>query len=422
MDRYLVDDLEIIFDIQGRDDWGKFSFPVCYGLLVRIRWEGYEFDFNLRGHLKRVSGNTSVWPNPLEQIKRTDANDLLYYGIYGYENTYDLIKNYYVPYNGVYDFPLFSEKPLESPHVKKALLAFDLLIDRAKEVVPTIENGRVRSFLEKVFARNREALALEGDKLHRIMGGTFPILPPDTINVDYEVIPLMVMDGCTQHCGFCQFKTDKKCKIRSRENIVVQILMLKEFLGEDLINYNSLVLGENNGLAAGVEILEFAAQKAFEMLGLGRSYYKGDPNLFLFGSVDFFLEAKESSFERLNALPYNIYLNIGLESADDDTLNLIGKLLTANDVREAFQKALYINATYDRINITSNFILGKHLPRQHIEELKTLLAEVNRRQEKGTVYLSPLIGTSERRQILKEFKEIKRASLLPVYLYLMQRL
>jgi hypothetical protein len=285
-----------------------------------------------------------------------------------------------------------------------------------------IENGRVRSFLEKVVARNREALALEGDKLHRIMGGTFPILPPDTINVDYEVIPLMVMDGCTQHCGFCQFKTDKKCKIRSRENIVVQILMLKEFLGEDLINYNSLVLGENNGLAAGVEILEFAAQKAFEMLGLGRSYYKGDPNLFLFGSVDFFLEAKESSFKRLNALPYNIYLNIGLESLDDETLNLIGKLLTANDVREAFQKALYINATYDRINITSNFILGKFLPRPHIEELKTLLGKVNRRQEKGTVYLSPLIGASERRQILKEFKEIKRASLLPVYLYLMQRL
>jgi hypothetical protein len=66
--------------------------------------------------------------------------------------------------------------------------------------------------------------------------------------------------------------------------------------------------------------------------------------------------------------------------------------------------------------------LGKFLPRQHIEELKTLLGKVNRRQEKGTVYLSPLIGASERRQILKEFKEIKRASLLPVYLYLMQRL
>jgi len=422
MDRYLVDDLEIIFDFQGRDDWGKFSFPVCYGLLVRIRWGGYEFDFNLRGHLKRISGKPSVWPNPLEQIKRMDTNELLYYGIYGYENTYDLIKNYYVPYNGVYDSPLFSEKPLESPHVKEALLAFDLLIDRAKEIVSKVENGRVKSFFEKVTARNREALALEGEKLHRIMGGTFPILPPDTINVDYEVIPLMVMDGCTQHCGFCQFKTDKKCKIRSRENIVEQILMLKEHLGEDLINYNSLVLGENNALAAGLEILEFAAQKAFEMLGLEKSYYKGDPTLFLFGSVDFFLEAKESFFKRLNALPYNIYLNIGLESPDNETLNLIGKLLTANDVREAFQKALYINATYDRINITSNFILGKFLPRQHIEELKTLLGKVNRRQEKGTVYLSPIIGASERRQILKEFKEIKRASLLPVYLYLMQRL
>ena len=276
--------------------------------------------------------------------------------------------------------------------------------------------------MEKVIARNREALGLEGEKLHRIIGGSFPILPPDTINVDYEVIPLRVMDGCTHHCGFCQFKTDKKCKIRTRENIVEQLLSLKELLRDDLINYNSLVLGENNALAAGVEILEFAAQKAFEMLGLGKSYYQGDPNLFLFGSVDFFLEAGESSFERLNTLPYNIYLNIGLESPDDDTLNLIGKLLTADDVREAFQKALYINAAYDRINITSNFILGKYLPRKHMEKLKTLLAEVKRRQEKGTVYLSPLIGASERRQILKEFKEIKRASLLPVYLYLMQRL
>src|SRR4030042_3588791 len=136
MDRYVMDDLEIIFDIRGRDDWGKFSFPVCYGHVVKIRWEGYEFDFNLRGHLKKISGNTSVWPDPSEQIKRTDANDLLYYGIYGYENTYDLIKNYYVPYNGVYEFPLFSEKPLESPHVRKALFAFDLLIDRAKEIIP----------------------------------------------------------------------------------------------------------------------------------------------------------------------------------------------------------------------------------------------------------------------------------------------
>jgi len=422
MDRFFADDLKIIFDIRGRDDWDKFSFPVCYGLLVKIRWKGYEFDFNLRGQLKRISGRTSVWPDPSEQIKRTDANDWLYYGIHGYENTYPLIQNYYVPYNEVYESPLFDEKPLESPHVKRALRAFDLLIDRAKELVPTIEDGRVKTFLEKLVGYNRQALALEGERLHGIMGGTLPILPPDTTRVDYEVIPLMVMDGCTEHCGFCQFKTERKCKIRSRENIMMQIQMLKELLREDLVNYNSLVLGENNGFAAGVEILEFAAEKAFEMLGLGRSYYKGDPNLFLFGSVDFFLEAGESSFRELNRLPYKIYLNIGLESADDETLLRIGKLLTASEVREAFRKALYINATYERINITNNFILGKYLPRRHIEQLKILLDQVKRRQEKSTIYLSPLIGASERRQVLKEFKEIKRASLLPVYLYLMQRL
>jgi radical SAM superfamily enzyme YgiQ (UPF0313 family) len=422
MDRYLIDDLEIIFDVRGRDDWAKFSFPVYYGMFVRVRWEGYEFDFSLRGHLKRISGNASVWPSPLEQIKRTDANDLIYYGVYGYEDTYDLIKNYYVPYNAIYDLPVFSEKPLESPYVKKALVAFDRLTERAKEIVPMMENGRLRSFLAKVATHDREVLALEGERLHGIMGGTLPVLPPDTTNVDYEVIPVMVMDGCTQNCGFCQFKTDKKCKIRTGENIAGQISGLKELLGEDLINYNSVVLGENNALAAGAEVLEFTAEEAHEILSLGKSYYKGDSNLFLFGSVDFFLEAKERSFESLNGLPYNTCLNIGLESPDDDTLNLIGKSLTAEAVREAFRKALYINDTYDRINITSNFILGKDLPQRHLEELKNLLAEVDRRQEKGTIYLSPLIGASDRRQILREFKEIKRASRLPVYLYLMQRL
>jgi hypothetical protein len=422
MEPCFIDDLEIIPEIRGRDDWKKFSFPVTYGIFTRIKWKGYEFDFNVRGHLKRISGKGAVWPNPLERLKRTDGNDFLYYGMDGYENTYDLIKNYYVLHNEIYGSPLFLETPFEDSHVKKALSAFDLFIKKSREALLSGINGETRAMLEKVAALDRRALAGEGEKLHAIIGGPFPILPPDTTNVDYEVIPLRVMDGCPHRCGFCQFKTDKNCRIRSRENILDQLQSLKILYGEDLVNYNSLVLGENNALAAGIDLLEFAAEKSFDILSFAKSFHSGEPNLFLFGSVELFLKTDETAFQRLNALPYNTYLNIGFESSDDETLTFIGKSLSGSIVREAFQKALHINRTYPRINISGNFILGNSLPPQHVEELKTLLSRVNPWQGKGTVYLSPLVGASERRQVLREFREIKRTSLLPVFLYLMQRL
>ena len=417
-----MDDLEIIVNFRGVNDWEKFSFPVSYGLLSKIKWKGYEFDFNLKGNLKRITGNASVWPSPLEQLKRTDGNDLLYYGAYGYEATYDLIKNYYVPYNGINDSQVFTDKPFNNPQVINALDTFTCLVDRAGEIAGGTKTEEAKKFLRKVASRDLEALAREGKKLHEIMGGDLPVLPPDTLNVDYEVIPLMVMNGCSHQCDFCRFKRDKECRIRDEENISKQIRALKEFYGDDLINYNSLVLGENNALVAGAETIEYAARRAYEILDLGKSYHRGDANLFLFGSADLFLEAGESFFTRLSALPYNTFLNIGLESCDHDTLNMIGKSLTADAAYSTFQRALHVNDTYNKVEITCNFILGRNLPPGHMERLKNLLAGIGRRRNKGTIYLSPLRGASERRQVLQEFREIKRASLLPVFLYLMQRL
>lgn len=101
MEHYQVEDMEVIFDCAGRDDWGKFSFPVWYGIPVKVNWRGYKYDFNLRGGLKRLTGKMSVWPDPQELLKRTDGNDFIYYGTSGYESSYDLIKNYYVPFNGI---------------------------------------------------------------------------------------------------------------------------------------------------------------------------------------------------------------------------------------------------------------------------------------------------------------------------------
>ena len=422
MEGHQLDDLEVIFDCAGRDDWGKFSFPVWYGIPVKIKWRGYTFDFNLRGRLKRITGSPSVWPDPTEMLKRTEANDLVYYGTDGYELSYDLLKNYYVPYSGRHDCALFDASPLESRHVGQALSTFDRLCEHAGRLADTARENRLKKFLGAVAAMDRKMLAREAGKLHRILGGSLPVLPPDTIDVDYEVIPLMVTEGCDYQCRFCCFKTTGSLRARSRGNIARQVSGLRDFYGEDLMNYNSLVLGQNDALGAGEELLTEAAESAYEHLCLGESYHRGTPNLFIFGSVGSFLRARDGFFDTLSALPYSTRINIGLESPDQATLDMLGKPIKAAAVTEAFQKAQAVNRQWVNIDVTVNFVLGRNLPPAHLDGVKKLIGDAVPSQDKGTVYLSPLIGAATRRQILEDFRSLKRASALPVYLYLVQSL
>jgi len=422
MERYEVEDMEIIFDCAGRDDWGKFSFPVWYGIPVKLNWRGYRYDFNLRGGLKRISGRRSVWPDPQDVLKRTDGNDLIYYGTTGYESSYDLIKSYYVPFNGTYHYDLFDENPLEGRHVKQALEAFDRLAEDAGRVAASAGCGRPRDFLSKVAAMDRKSLAEEAERLHRIIGADLPVLPPDTIDVDYEVIPLIVAEGCAYNCFFCRFKTGGDFRVRSRRDIAAQIRDLKAHYGDDLVNYNSLLLGQNDALAAGGETLISAAEIAYDLLGLSASYHRGRPNLFMFGGVDAFLEADPSLFDGLERLPYLTSINVGLESPDQETLERLGKPLQAGKVREAFRKMQEVNRSWPNITVSCNFILGRDLPPSHVETIKEVLAEETTVREKCVAYLSPLLGASRRRQVIREFREIKMDSRLPVYIYLAQRL
>jgi hypothetical protein len=423
MERYQCEDVEIIFDRGGRDDWGKFSFPVWYGIPVKVNWRGYEFDFNLRGGLKRLAGHRDVWPDPRDMLKRTDGNDFIYYGTDdGYDAGYDLIKSYYVPYNGRSDCDLFTEAPLTGRHVRKALEAFDGLISRAGRIAHSAPGIRSREFLQQMAAQDRSRLTADGQTLHDIIGGCLPVLPPDTIDVDYEVIPLIITEGCSYNCRFCRFKTAGSFRRRSWENIAGQIRALKGFYGADLINYNSLALGQNNALAAGEEVLAATAELAYDVLNLAASYHRGRPNLFLFGSVDSFLEAEDSLFDRLNGLPYHAFINVGLESPDQETLDFLGKPLRAEKVRSAWQKMQEVNLGYDNLTVSCNFVLGQELPHRHAAAIKELLSGEFKARGKGVVYLSPLLGAANRRQILGDFRAIKINSTLPVFLYMAQRL
>lgn len=423
MESYQVEGGEIIFDQAGRDDWGKFSFPVWYGIPVKMNWRGYKFDFNLRGGLKRLTGQRRVWPDSLDILKRTEANDFIYYyGADGYDSSYDLIKNYYVPFNGRSDCDLLMENPLAGRHVGQALTAFDALVKEAGRLSRGVPQARARLFLQQLATQGRERLAAEAERLHSIIGGTLPVLPPDTIDVDYEVIPLIITEGCDYCCLFCRFKTAGGFRRRSWENITRQIRELKDFYGADLVNYNALVLGQNNALAARAGIIVDTALLAYEVLNLAQSYHRGRPRLFLFGSVDTFLEAADSLFDGIDALPYHTSLNVGLESPDQGALDILGKPLPAAKVNEAFRKMQQVNSSYEHLIVSCNFVLGRDLPPRHVAAVKALLSEEQQAGGKGVVYLSPLLGASDRRQILKEFREIKINAVPSVYLYLAQRL
>lgn len=266
------------------------------------------------------------------------------------------------------------------------------------------------------------SLESKADTLHRIIGGKISVLPPDTRHVDYNVIPVMIADGCLYQCNFCSIKSRQGFCVRSTEDIRRQIRNLQAFYGANLRNYNALFLGNHDALAAGPERICLAATEACARFSFEKSYLK-DPTLFLFGSADSFLNAEKSLFESLNRMPMYTFINIGLESADPATLKYLNKPLDKKKIESAFQRVLDINRSYPRIEITVNFILGDRLPPGHypsiIELIRNRLAGF---YSKGAVYLSPLMSDPGCQRSLQRFFKIKNMSRLPVYLYLIQRL
>ncbi len=128
----------------------------------------------------------------------------------------------------------------------------------------------------------------------------------------------------------------------SEKGITAQLNGIKELLGPDRINYNALFLGQHDALNCQPELIEESAVKAYSGIGLDRSVLVGR-YLFLFGSVDSLLQARPDVWSRLEGLPYSIYVNIGLESGHQQTLDAIRKPLGADRVMDAFDRMLEIN-------------------------------------------------------------------------------
>lgn len=404
----------------------KATFPRRYGRYSEIKTAEYEFVFNLNGEIKFIRGTNVDWPHPAEQLKRTDGNDWVYYTVGDKSSDKGLISwtgEYYLPClpypgNAVWEVNYFS-----NPSVMNAFGAWSQLYgDLYMAAQGDRLHPKARDLVQRILAMDHRTLHQRAQELQEISGGRISVLPPDTRHVDYEIVPLMIADGCLYHCKFCCVKTENRFRVRKKDDIAEQIRRLKDFYGPNIGNYNSLFLGNHDGLASGEGAICPAASDAFDAFG-----FKGEggnrPTLFLFGSVDALLRSPETLFEAIDDLPFYTYINIGFESPDSQTLAEIGKPINAEKVREAFEKMLRVNSDYPNIDITGNFLIGQGLSQGHYSSLEELLRDAPAPPRgKGAIYMSPLKDSPKKRELLPQFYEIKEQSRLPVYVYLIQRL
>ena len=419
---YCVNDVHITLNKRGVSTYAKTSYPIRYGAYSEIKTKSFIYHFNLNGEIRLIQGRGEGWPNPVEWVKRTLGNDWVYYSSGGYHGVFDCMGEYYAPCLSYGGSSLLDAKPFKWPEVTMAIDGWSGIVASIVSSMKGKSDTTLWDFFNRVTNQGASFLSARSSHLHEIIGGRISVLPPDTRHVDYDVIPVTIADGCLYNCGFCSVKSGKQFSARTKENIFNQIQQLKEFLGLDLRNYNSVFLGQHDALNAPDELILLTASKAYDCLMLHQSHMTG-ANLFLFGSVGSFLSKNLSFFEEISLLPYRTYINIGLESADPATLKYLRKPISLEDIERTFERMMLINHRFDAIEITLNFVLGENLPENHTPSILSLIRDrLERPFPKGAVYISPLHEYEKKRYMKDALHMIKTQSRLPVYYYLIQRL
>jgi radical SAM superfamily enzyme YgiQ (UPF0313 family) len=118
-----------------------------------------------------------------------------------------------------------------------------------------------------------------------------------------------------------------------------------------------------------------------------------------------------------------VYINIGLESPNQSTLDQLGKPITSAQVWDAFKRIQSLNRAYANLEISVNLIMDENLPPAHYKEVEQLIRDTEVfQQAKGTVYFSPLTFNKPSRSRMFEFNRLKLMSRFPTFLYIIQRL
>ena len=416
---------------KGSAVYTKMSYPVHCGLYSVLETEYHFFHFNLNHEIIRAKAKGDAWGHPHEWLKRTMGNDWVFYSTGGYTGVFEATGEYYLPnfrypsnsVLGGHPFRLEEILSLaDNWHQILLELSGKVKFTLSAQIPCTSTEKELDDFLTKAAANTPQNLENKARRLFDIIGGRISVLPPDARHVDYNLIPLTIAQGCLYKCRFCKVKNAALFAEKSPTEIRTQIYNLKDHYGADLKNYNSLFLGEHDALLSKAGFIITSIEEAYREFHFNNSCIEGS-NVFLFGSVTSLLEAPEKLFQDLENLPPLIYINIGLESADQETLDQIGKPISARQVREAFARIQDINTRYISIEISANFLMDDTLPKNHYPRIIELIRESQTfNRPKGTIYFSPLTFNTPSRTRLFEFNRLKMQSKFPTYLYIIQRL
>lgn len=423
-------DISVELDRGGDRNFSKAGMVDWLGLPVFVVFGNRRFHFDVEGRVQRIDGLKGY---PWDWLQRTMANDWIYYDKVWEPHTLPepsgLIGDWYWTVNGRTDLPMLrGHGGVDRACSREAFQAFDTLIDSLQELVKRRPEVRLDSrepaeredclrlwqFLEKAARNDRAELQRVANRLHAIHG-RMAVLPPDTIEVDYRVLLVKLMDGCPNRCGFCAVRGDAEFAVRDKADIDRQIEAVADVYGADLYNHNSVVFGECDALVS--PHLEHAANRAFETFKCGASYHAGS-NLFMFTTAATLHDQPDSAFHMLDALPFSkVYINVGWEAASEAALARLQKQQTAQDVLLSLEKAGKINRTYEKVCISGNFIVADGF------ECESIARAVQNAGFSGQLYLSPLLGQCSSEQAVNDLQSIRRGcSQVRAHLYTMQRM
>ena len=416
----LEQDAQISLHLQGNRSYSKVSYPVHRGIYSEIETDHHLFHFNLNHEIIRIKGKGTSWRHPHEWLKRTVGNDWVYYSTGGYAGVFEATGEYYLPNFKYPTNNMLGGSPFSCPEIN------DHTLNWHKELESILESGRYNkernNFLKKVRQNNPQHLQIKAETFHRLTGGYVSVLPPDARHVDYQLIPINTSRGCLYKCKFCKVKNSYPFRELDNHEIDFQIAGMQSLMGKDLTNYNSIFLGEHDALLSSPQILLYSIKKAYNDLGLYNSYLDS-VNCFLFGSATSLMQAPDHLFKDLHKLQGKVYINIGLESPDQNTLDQLGKPISAALVWETFRRIQDINRTYANIEISANFVMDDTLPPGHYKEVEKLIRDTQTYQQaKGTIYFSPLTFDKPSRAKLFDFNRLKIMSRFPTFLYIIRRL
>ncbi|MBU1169019.1 MAG: radical SAM protein [Proteobacteria bacterium] len=422
MHEYHFGDFSVFIGKQGLDHYEKLSCPIRYGNYTEIHSGSFVFQFDLNAEIKHIQSKNGTAMDPMDWLKRTVANDWVYYSSGGYNGAFDAVGEYYVPCFTYPSNSLFGGNPFKQGILDVARASLQKILKKIAGIGSPVQNPELQHFFDSLSRNDPQALNARAEAFHRMIGGAVSVLPPDARHVDYDVIPLTISDGCIYNCRFCTIKTGKGFSVRSKGDIDEQIRNLQNFYGRDIRNFNSVFLGQHDALHAGMDMIEDAAEKAYHSFDFALSNIKG-PRLFLFGSADSLLLSPDRLFRTLSLSPYETTINIGLESVDEATLKCLGKPLSPEKVTEAFERMIHINRSFPGVEITANFLYGDGFADSHLESVLDLIQrKCPRHYPKGAVYLSPYGKIRDRRALVSGFKVIKNRCTLPMFMYIIQRL